>query len=114
VNIQLVGLFAGLCTTAAWVPQLVRTWTRGSTEDLSWPYLLVFATGVSSWIAYGVLTQDVPVIAANIISILLIGLLVQLKHGTRRRQAVEPPADAGSVPGAIELGAVELGAPRTD
>jgi MtN3 and saliva related transmembrane protein len=87
VNIQLVGLFAGLCTTAAWVPQLVRTWSRRSTDELSWPYLLVFATGVSSWIAYGVLTRDVPVVAANTVSILLIGSLVLLKHGARR-----PPA----------------------
>jgi MtN3 and saliva related transmembrane protein len=85
VNIQLVGLFAGLCTTAAWVPQLARTWKRRSTEDLSWPYLLVFATGVSSWIVYGVLADDVPVIAANIVSILLIGLLVHLKNIARRR-----------------------------
>ena len=36
-------LLAGALTTAAWVPQLVRTGRTGSADELSWPYLLVKA-----------------------------------------------------------------------
>lgn len=84
MTIQLVGLFAGLLTTAAWVPQLARTWRSRSAEDLSWPYLLVFAAGVSSWILYAVLSRDLPVFVANVVSVLLIASLVVLKQGGRR------------------------------
>ncbi len=85
MSTQIVGLLAGSLTTAAWIPQLVRTWRSGSTEDISWPYLLVFAAGVSGWIFYAVLSDDAPVLAANAVSILLIGSLVELKGGGRLR-----------------------------
>lgn len=85
MTVQLVGLFAGLLTTAAWVPQLARTWQSGSADDLSWPYLLVFASGVSSWVLYAVLSRDLPVFVANVVSILLILSLVELKQGGRLR-----------------------------
>ena len=82
MNIQNLGLLAGVLTTAAWLPQLARTWRSRSAADLSWPYLLVFASGVSLWLLYGVLSRDVPVVAANAVTFLLVGLLLALK--TRR------------------------------
>jgi len=97
MNIQTVGLVAGALTTAAWVPQLVRTGRSGSADELSWPYLLVFAAGVSTWMLYGVLTTDLPVFLANLVSIVLIGALVEVKSGARvlralRRVHAEPSA----------------------
>jgi len=98
VNIQMVGLFAGLLTTAAWIPQLARTWRGGSTEDLSWPYLLVFATGVSTWIFYGVLTGDPPVLIANVVSIMLIASLVELKRRAHFRALSDARAGIAGKP----------------
>lgn len=98
MNIQMVGLFAGLLTTAAWIPQLARTWRGGSTEDLSWPYLLVFATGVSTWIFYGVLTGDPPVLIANVVSIMLIASLVELKRRAHFRALSDARVGIAGVP----------------
>ncbi len=70
---QNLGLVAGVLTTAAWLPQIARTWRSRSADDLSWPYLLVFSSGVALWLVYGVLSGDVPVLAANAVTIVLVG-----------------------------------------
>lgn len=86
MNPHTVGMLAGTLTTAAWLPQIARTWRSRSAEDLSWPYLLLFASGVAMWVVYGAVSGDGPVVAANVISILFMGMLVALKgHGTLRQ-----------------------------
>jgi len=85
VNMQNLGLVAGVLTTAAWLPQIARTWRSRSADDLSWPYLLVFSAGVSLWLLYGVLSADVPVLVANAVTIVLVGLLLGLKSLTAIR-----------------------------
>jgi MtN3 and saliva related transmembrane protein len=82
---QNLGLVAGVLTTAAWLPQIARTWRSRSADDLSWPFLLVFSAGVSLWLLYGVLSDDVPVLVANAVTIVLVGLLLGLKSLTAIR-----------------------------
>jgi len=77
---QALGLIAATLTTAAWIPQVTRAWRSRSADDLSWSYLIVFATGVSAWIGYSVLTRDLPVFAANAVSVVLILALVGIKR----------------------------------
>jgi MtN3 and saliva related transmembrane protein len=79
VNLQSLGLLAGVLTTAAWLPQLARTWRSRSADDLSWHYLTVFAAGVFLWLLYGALTRNLPVLAANAVTMILVGLLLGLK-----------------------------------
>jgi uncharacterized protein with PQ loop repeat len=40
---------------------------------------------VSLWLVYGVLSDDVPVLAANAVTIVLVGLLLGLKSRTAIR-----------------------------
>lgn len=61
----ILGLLAGLFTTACWVPQLVRSWKTRSTDDLSWTYLVALVTGVMMWLAYGIGRGDATIIAPN-------------------------------------------------
>ena len=81
MTLATLGLISGALTTGAWLPQLARTWRRGSAEDISWPYLLVLGTGVGGWLAYGVLSRDVAICAANGLTLALLGGLVALKAG---------------------------------
>ncbi len=102
MNMQTLGLVAGMLTTAAWLPQIARTWRSRSADDLSWPYLLVFSSGVALWLLYGVLADDVPVLAANAVTIVLVGLLLGLKSRTAIRplpsvRDVENEAEPGSI-----------------
>ena len=77
--VTLIGFIAALCTTGAMVPQLYKAWSTGENDDLSLRMLLVLATGLSFWVAYGLLKADVVVLIANSVSLLLIAGLLYLK-----------------------------------
>jgi len=61
---EAVGFWAGILTTVAFVPQLVRTWRVGG-EQLSWLMLGLFGTGVGLWFVYGYLRSSAPLMLAN-------------------------------------------------
>ena len=74
-----VGFGAAFGTTAAWFPQVGRTWNTRSARDFSWGYLTIFSLGVALWLVYGLLRSDVAVIAANAATLLLVLTIAVLK-----------------------------------
>lgn len=78
-TIQLLGLMAGTFTTIAFLPQVVKTWRSRSAKDLSLSMFLTFCFGVMLWLIYGFLVQDIPVIAANMITLMLSSTLLFFK-----------------------------------
>lgn len=68
---DLLGSAAGFLTTAAFVPQVVKTWKSKSAADLSLGMFLVFALGVLLWLAYGILIGATPIIVANSVTLAL-------------------------------------------
>lgn len=77
--VQLLGLIAGTCTTVAFLPQVVKTWKSRSAKDLSLGMFSIFSLGVALWLVYGFLVQDIPVIAANLITLMLASTLLVFK-----------------------------------
>jgi MtN3 and saliva related transmembrane protein len=75
----LLGLLAGTCTTASFLPQVVRTFRTGSATDMSWGWLALFVTGVAGWLAYGVAKSDLAITLTNAITLALVLALVGLK-----------------------------------
>ena len=78
-TITLVGYIAGTLTTISFVPQVARAWKLKETRDLSLAMLLFFAAGVLLWTLYGVWTGSLPIIAANVITFILILVLLGMK-----------------------------------
>lgn len=78
-----MGLLAALCSTAAFVPQVVKTWRTRSTKDISLVMFIVLIMGILLWLAYGIIIQDIPLIVANSVTLLFAGtiLFFKLKHG---------------------------------
>ncbi|WP_193198980.1 SemiSWEET family sugar transporter [Nostoc sp. MG11] len=74
-----LGLVAGVLTTIAYVPQLIKTWQSKSAHDLSWSMLIILCTGIILWLVYGTSVHDVPIIAANIVTLLLASVILVLK-----------------------------------
>ena len=70
--VLLLGLIAGTLTTFAFVPQVVKTWRTKSAGDLSVGTMTMICTGVLLWLIYGLLVGDVPVIAANAVTLVLV------------------------------------------
>ena len=79
-----MGLIAGLLTTMAFVPQVLKVWRTRSAEDLSTGMFIVFSSGIVLWLIYGILRRDVPIIASNAVTLLLVMTILVLKskfHG---------------------------------
>jgi MtN3 and saliva related transmembrane protein len=78
-----LGLAAACCTTLAFVPQVVKAWKTRSTTDISLGMFLTMCLGIVLWLLYGGLRGDIPLIIANVITLILAGLilLLKLRHG---------------------------------
>lgn len=70
-SFTIIGLAAGFCTTAAFLPQAVKTWRSKSAKDLSLGMYLIFCTGVALWLTYGILISDLPIIITNVVTLIL-------------------------------------------
>ena len=77
--IPYIGFFSGFCTTIAFIPQAYKAWKTKSTKDISLWMFLIFTTGVASWLVYGVLTDNLPIIFANIVTLFLAFLILVAK-----------------------------------
>jgi MtN3 and saliva related transmembrane protein len=80
----IIGGCAAFGTTAAWLPQVLKTWKTRSAEDFSWPYLAMFSSGVALWLVYGALRKDAVIMAANAITLLLVVTVAFVKSRERR------------------------------
>jgi MtN3 and saliva related transmembrane protein len=74
-----IGLGAALCTTVANLPQLKKVLTTGQTDDLSLKTQLLFGSGLSLWIVYGLLQGDIVIVLANSMSLLILIPILYLK-----------------------------------
>ncbi len=85
MNATHIGLVAGVLTSMAVVPQVVRTWRTKQARDLSiWQPLLLVA-GMLLWFVYGVMIEDLPLIAANLFSLACYVLLIGMKLAYDRK-----------------------------
>ena len=74
-----LGLLAGLLTTLAYLPQVLKTWRSRSAEGMSWTMLVILCLGITLWLVYGLYSHDVPVICANVVTLVFAGLILTMK-----------------------------------
>ena len=74
-----LGLTAATLTTCSFVPQLTKIWRTKSTHDLSYGMFGAFSVGILLWLIYGVLRDDLPIIVANAITLVLSVAILVLK-----------------------------------
>ncbi len=77
--VTVIGLLAGSLTTIAFLPQVIKTWQTKSTKDVSLGMFVTFCLGVSLWIVYGVLEEDLPIVMANIVTLMLSSTILWFK-----------------------------------
>ena len=70
-NTEFFGFFAAILTTAAFLPQLIKTLKTKKADDVSLITLIMFLSGVGSWIIYGYKISSFPILLANIITFIL-------------------------------------------
>lgn len=82
-----VGTVAAVCTTGAFVPQIVKIRRQGG-KDLSYAMLVVYLTGILLWLGYGLMLRAAAVIWANAITAVFVVVAMVLKAlhpGVKRR-----------------------------
>ena len=75
----IIGLVAAALTTFAFLPQSIKAIKTKHTKDLSLITIIMADTGVIAWLIYGLLRHDVPIIAANSVSFLVMSFVLFLK-----------------------------------
>ena len=83
--IQILGLGAGALTTISLLPQVIKTYKSKSAKDLSLSTFWLFWSGVLLWAIYGIIEKDIPVMAANILTLILATILLFFKFRFRNQ-----------------------------
>ncbi len=74
---NLIGIVAGVFTTIAIIPQIIKSWRTKKVLDVSPIMFIILILGVGLWTVYGILKNDIPIIATNGLSFVLnISMLV--------------------------------------
>jgi len=79
-SLTLLGYIAGAITTGSFVPQVYKTFTTKSVEDLSYWMLLLMLTGLTLWLLYGIELNELPIILTNAVTGLLVLSLIVMKY----------------------------------
>ena len=74
--IEILGFAAAVLTTAAFLPQVYKTWRTKDVSGLSLTMFLMFFTGIALWLIYGILIKSPSLIFANGITVVSSFLLL--------------------------------------
>lgn len=76
---DMIGTAAGVLTTSAFLPQVIKVYRTRHTKDLSLFMYIIFLMGISLWTIYGMVTHSTPVIVANSITFVLASYILVMK-----------------------------------
>jgi len=71
-----IGVFAGICTAMSLLPQLLKIIREKKANAISYGMLSILMIGLITWIVYGSLKSDYPIILTNSVSLVLNILIV--------------------------------------
>ena len=83
---EYLGIIAGIFTTFAVVPQIIRVYKLKSAREISFIFTSSMLLGVVFWLVYGIILGLVPLIIWNSIGIALNSwlLFVKAKYGRQK------------------------------
>lgn len=81
---EILGLIAGILTTAAYIPQVFRTWRLKSAGDISLLMISLTTVGIFLWFLYGLSIGSLPVMIANFITCVLTCAVLVMKIRYRK------------------------------
>ena len=99
IYIEYLGLAAGTLTTAAYLPQVWKTWRTKAVEHISLVMYTSMSLGVLLWTVYGVLIKAPAVIMANSLCLILVVSMLRMKIIYGRRAKAAKIAAGQNTPG---------------
>ena len=91
---QWFGTAAAVLSTAAFIPQVLKTWKTKKAEDVSYVLLIAFCSGCFCWVIYGYLIQAYAVLIANTITLSLNLVILGLKLSFDNAKPAQEPSDS--------------------
>jgi MtN3 and saliva related transmembrane protein len=83
---EVIGMTAAVCTTAAFIPQALMVYRTKDTRSISLNMFLVLTVGLALWIVYGIYSNKLPIILANVFTIVLAFYILMMKIRHRNNQ----------------------------
>jgi MtN3 and saliva related transmembrane protein len=84
--IEAIGMTAAFCTTVAFIPQALMVYRTKDTRSISLNMFLVLTAGLAFWIIYGVYLMQLPIILANVFTIMLALYILIMKLRQKNNQ----------------------------
>ena len=78
-TMEILGIIAGCCTTASFVPQVIHSLRTRSVGDISLRMYLLLCLGVALWLVYGFLIGSLAVVLANGVTLFLTAAVLFMK-----------------------------------
>lgn len=78
-KITILGLFAAFCTTLSFLPQAIKTIRTKDTSGISLSMYALFTFGTLLWLLFGIFSSDVPVTAANFVTLIFATIILFYK-----------------------------------
>ncbi|WP_204137438.1 SemiSWEET family sugar transporter [Halomicronema sp. CCY15110] len=97
-----LGIVAGSLTTLAYLPQVLKTWRSRSADGMSWSMLIILCLGIALWLVYGVYVHDMPLIMANLLTLVFSSAILGIKIRYEAMPKLRSPRQL-FVPGAATL-----------
>jgi MtN3 and saliva related transmembrane protein len=69
--VGIMGFVAGLLTTVAFLPQVIKVYKTKSAKDISLPMYVIFTIGIAMWIIYGFMLDSMDILIFNVITFIL-------------------------------------------
>lgn len=90
--VETIGLAAGVQTTLAFLPQVLKVWRSKSAQDISLLTFSALTSGVACWLVYGLLIDSASIILANLCTLVLAAsiLVLKLRYTSSRRDVTGP------------------------
>ncbi|MCS7097993.1 MAG: SemiSWEET family transporter [Candidatus Methanomethyliaceae archaeon] len=76
MNLEIIGILAGLLTSSSFLPQILKIYKMKSAEEISLPFLLMQLIGILLWLFYGFTISSIAVVFANILAAIGIFTLI--------------------------------------
>ena len=65
---EIIGLIAAVCTTFAFIPQVIKVWKTKQTKDLSLRMYSIMFIGILLWLVYGIRIDSLSIMLANVVT----------------------------------------------
>ncbi|MDT0691492.1 SemiSWEET transporter [Salegentibacter sp. F188] len=83
---DVLGIVAGICTTASVIPQIRKAWKTKEVDDVSPGMFATLMLGVGLWVIYGITQDDLPIIVTNGASLALNSFMLYLMLRYRKKK----------------------------